>query len=416
MAHPCPPGPACSRRAVLAATGAALAHPAAARAPRLQSFDDEMRAYMSARGVPGGALAVVRGQRLVYARGYGVANRETGEPVTPRSLFRLASISKPLTAVAVLRLVEEERLRLHDRAFSLLALPEAPRDPRLHEITVAHLLYHAGGWDREASFDPMFRSREIAAELGLPCPPGPAQVVRYMLRRPLDFDPGSRYAYSNFGYCVLGRIIEQVTGAPYQEYVRALLARAGIRGMRLGATRRAARAAAEVCYYTREEELAESLFPEGPRQVPEPYGSFYLEAMDAHGGWIGCALDLARFAACFHSPDHCPLLHPDTLRRMHSRPPAPLANEPDGTEKDHYYALGWLVRPTANGACNAWHAGSLPGTFTLLVRRHDGLSWVALFNQRGSPEGMADSDIDPAMHRAAAAVTHWPRGELLARR
>jgi len=70
------------------------------------------------------------------------------------------------------------------------------------------------------------------------------------------------------------------------------------------------------------------------------------------------------------------------------------------------------VRPTGDGKANHWHNGSLPGTSTLLVRRHDGLNWAALFNQRTDPSGLSYGDIDPALHRAADVVKEWPEWDL----
>ena len=92
--------------------------------PALQSFDDTMRAFMQKRKVPGGALAVVKDGRLVYARGYGVADQETGTRVQPASLFRIASISKPITAVALMTLIQNPRykLTLDTPAFPLLGI------------------------------------------------------------------------------------------------------------------------------------------------------------------------------------------------------------------------------------------------------------------------------------------------------
>ena len=111
--------------------------------------------------MPGGAVAVVKDGRLILARGYGWADVESHEPVAPDSLFRIASLSKSLTAAAILKLVEDHRLGLDDRVFPLLAMGPA-RDPRLARITVRNLLQHTGGWDRDQTFDPMFRSLEIA--------------------------------------------------------------------------------------------------------------------------------------------------------------------------------------------------------------------------------------------------------------
>ncbi|MHB8521917.1 MAG: serine hydrolase domain-containing protein [Limisphaerales bacterium] len=385
-------------------------------------FDHEVGQFMQARKIPGGALAVVRNGRLVYAREYGWADRKKEVSVRATSLFRIASVSKPFTAVSVLKLVEEGRLGLDDRVFDLIRLPPLlpsgkQRDPRLERITVRQLLHHTGGWDREKSFDPMFRSREIAEACSVPSPAGPTEIIRYMLGQPLDFDPGARTAYSNFGYCVLGRVIEHVAGAPYEKFVQeSILAPAGIRRMRLGRSLAAQSASGEVCYYTAENGVTRSVFANESASVPWPYGGFCLEAMDAHGGWLASAVDLARFAAALDDPEHSPVLKSDTFHRLYAPPDAPVSRNPDGSLKDHFYACGWSVRPARQaGKANYWHNGSLPGTATLLVRRWDGLSWAVLFNQRSENPRLPDGAIDLALHRAADAVTEWPDEDLFPR-
>jgi N-acyl-D-amino-acid deacylase len=379
-----------------------------------QAFDREMQEFMEPRRVPGGALAVVKNRRIVYARGYGWADRDKRIRVEPDSLFRIASISKPLTAVAILQLVEQKRLDLELKAFPYLEIPPAlppghSADVRLKEITVRQLLQHTGGWDRERSFDPMFRPRLIAEQVGTPAPASPEAVLRYMQTQPLDFAPGTRYAYSNFGYCVLGRILEKATGQSYGQYVRQhVLAPLGVTSMRLGATLEGQQAPGEVRYYTRDNSSGPSVFPERPGKIPWPYGGFHLEAMDAHGGWIASALDLARFAAALDDPARCPILKPETIATMYEPPAAPVSRKPDGSLENRYYGCGWMIRPVSGGTkANYWHTGSLPGTATLLVRRHDGLSWAVLFNQRSEDKKLPDEAIDAAMHRAANAVTDW---------
>ena len=411
-----------TRRSLLAAALAtpALAQDGALATNALPSFDREMEAYMQPRGIPGGALAVVKDGRLIYAKGYGWADRAGQEKVQPDSLFRIASISKPITAVAVLKLVEQGKLRLEDRAFELVQLSPPPGktpDPRLAAITIRQLLQHAGGWDRDQSFDPMFRPGLIAQELGAPAPAGPEVVVRYMLGQRLDFDPGTRFAYSNFGYCVLGRVIEELTDTPYDAYVRKnVLAPARITTMRIGASLENARAPKEVRYYSPSNATGRSVFPTAPGRLPVGYGTFNLEAMDAHGGWLASAVDLAKFAAALDDPAHSPLLVPATLKAMYERPAAPLGRKKDGTLEPSYYALGWQVRPVGDqGKANYWHSGSLPGTNTLLVRRWDGLSWAALFNQRSEGGPLPDGDIDAALHRAAADVKVWPPHDLFSK-
>jgi len=384
-----------------------------------EPFDREVEEFMRVRRIPGGALAVVKDRRLVYVRGYGWADREKKVPAQADSLFRIASISKPITAVAVLMLVEEKKLDLNARAFDIVRLapvvkPATMPDPRVQKITVRQLLQHTAGWDRETSFDPMFRAREIASAVGVACPPGPRDIIRYMLGQPLDFDPGARYAYSNVGYCALGRVIEEISGQPYEKFVQEkVLAPIGIKRMRIGASLAEKRAEGEVRYYTTGVGKAQSVFGTPPARVPWPYGGFHLEAMDAHGGWIASAVDLARFAAALDDPRRSPLLKNETFRTMYAPPAAPVSRKPDGSLKDAYHGCGWMVRTVGNaGLANYWHNGSLPGTFSLLVRRYDGLSWVALFNQRSDDIKLPDAAIDGALHRAADAVTDWPEEDL----
>ncbi len=138
---------------------------------------------------------MARNGHLVYARGFGLGDVEAKTPVQPDSLFRIASISKPITAAAIMQLVERGKLKLDDHLVDLLDVrherkPVPPGDPRLKDVTVRHLLQHRGGWDRDKSFDPMFRSVKLAKELGAEPPANSWQVITAMWSRPLDFEPG----------------------------------------------------------------------------------------------------------------------------------------------------------------------------------------------------------------------------------
>ena len=189
-------------------------------------FDDLMERFMEEHRPPGASLAVTHKGRLVHARGYGMANVEEKEPVEPTSLFRIASLSKPFTSAAVLRLQQQGKLTLDDRVFELIDmasyLEEHPAtDARLRDVRIRHCLQHTGGWDRGKSIDPMgaraaFR---IARELGVELPIETKHIIRFMLDQPLDTEPGTAYAYSNFGYCLLGRVIEACSGKPYGRFV-----------------------------------------------------------------------------------------------------------------------------------------------------------------------------------------------------
>ncbi len=107
------------------------------------------------------------------------------------------------------------------------------------------------------------------------------------------------------------------------------------------------------------------------------------------------------------------MLTDESVRTLYAPPASPVSREPDGKLSAAYYACGWMVRPVGrSGKANYWHTGALPGTFTLLVRRWDGLSWAVLFNQRSEGSKLPDDEIDGALHRAAAAVKEWPAVDL----
>ena len=150
-----------------------------------------------------------------------------------------------------------------------------------------------------------------------------------------------------------------------------------------------------------------------PIASTEPYTGFCLEAMDSHGAWLASAVDLVRFAAALDDPARTTWLPPAARSLIYEPPAAPVSRRPNGSLKPVYYACGWDVRPVGqDGRANYWHAGSLPGTSTLLVRRHDGLAWAVLFNQRSTDPKLPDGAIDGALHEAADAVAEWPEGDL----
>jgi len=389
---------------------AALAESATGkRSPRLDGFEEALLSLMDKWKLPGAAAAVAKSGRLVYSRGFGLADVDKNQAMPPDALFRIASISKPITAAAILKLVEQGRLDLAGKAFGLFANISPPAgkqvDPRLASITIRQLLQHTGGFDRGKSFDPMFQPGTIAKAVGVQPPPGPSAILRFMKGQPLDFDPGSRYAYSNFGYSVLGRIIEKVTGQSYEQATLSLvLAPAGITRMRLGHTRLRDRAEGEVHYHAASGPAPQpSVFP-GEADAPAPYGGFYVEAFDAHGGWIASPVDLVRFVTALDGSRPPALLKPETVRLFETRPRPPLP-----ADASHYYGLGWSIATSRAGA--SWrHTGDIPGTSTILVREASGVTWCVLFNSNGADgfyhelEGMLSTEINQ--------IEDWPRHDL----
>ena len=388
--------------------------------PELAAFDATMTRLMAEWNLPGGQLALAKDGRLVFDRGYGWADVEAEEPVRPESLCRVASVSKAITTVAVLALVDDGKLALDDRAFRILDRLEppanAPIDPRLNEITIEHLLTHAGGWDSSTGFDPQEQPwtwRE-AGILGAAAPPSAEEIVRAMLGEPLAFDPGARSVYSNFGFNVLGRVIEGVSGRPYEAFVRErVLAPAGAARMRIGRTRRDERAPGEVRYYAPPGQGPfPSVFP-GEGYAPAAYGAFFLESMDAHGGWIASAADLLCFATAVDGQRGPALLRPATVEAMLRTPrPAAAAGGSGAGNAEPGMGLGWIVLPAGDGV--DWsHAGALIGSSTAwLARTQDGLAVAFAFNSMPADAGGLFGAAIPALQQAVAEVTAWPEHDL----
>jgi N-acyl-D-amino-acid deacylase len=387
-------------------------------ASELAAVDAVMDALMTRWELPGGQLALAKEGRLVLNRGYGLADVERGEPVQPTSLFRIASVSKAITAVAILTLVDAGTLALDETVFPLLAFappPHATVDPRLATITVQDLLVHAGGWDSAQSFDPQGLpfSRTAAAMVGLADPAEAATIVRFMLGEPLDFAPGTRQAYSNFGFNVLGRVIEHVSGQPYEAYVRGhVLIPAGITSMRLGRTRLADRAPDEVRYYAPPGQAPGWSVFWGEGYAPFAYGgSTYLEALDSHGGWIASAADLVRFATAVDGQRGPALLTPETVQVMVTtpRPPTgvPGTGYP-GVTAEVTTGLGWDMIPEAGGV--AWsRAGALIGsTAAWMNRRPDGVTIAFTVNTLPPEYNDFLNDAITALGQAVDEIRTWP--------
>ncbi|MGA2031565.1 MAG: serine hydrolase domain-containing protein [Thermoguttaceae bacterium] len=341
-------------------------------------IDAILRDFRQKYDIAGLSFALAEDGRLLFAKGYGYADKERKIEVRPTHLFRIASVSKAITSVAVLTLVEQGKLALSDRIFGdrgILArrygLPKG--FPQLGDMTVAQLLEHSGGgWPNDAH-DPMFQRYDLNR----------AELIRWTLAKyDLAAAPGQKYAYSNFGYLLLGRVIEQVAGQPYEEYVKsAVLRRAGISDMHVAGDSLAQRRPNEVLYYD---------------EGDAPY-RVRVSRMDAHGGWLATPTDLLRLLVRLGgSAGKAGILKPATIAVMTS---------PSSANRN--YAKGWCV----NAARNWWHSGSLPGTYAFLVRAHNGFCWAILMNQR-RPQAVFAADVDRLGWTILDRVRTWPAHDL----
>jgi CubicO group peptidase (beta-lactamase class C family) len=387
--------------------------------PQLAAFDRVMVGVLQTWNVPGGQCAVAKDGRIVYARGFGnvddVTVTPTAPPVSPTARFRIASSTKPFTAVAILRLLELGRVKLEERAFDILSdltpPPGSSVDPRLRTITVYQLLTHSAGfiYPDAAGFDPQFDGlRLAAAAFGHPYPATHTDIIRYVMGRPLGFTPGTQYTYSNVGYNILGRIIEHRTGMAFGPAVQQLLLDPiGVHRMAL-MTRSSpgARLADEVFYYDGSQYLGGyPIYDDDLTLRPYSYGGFDGRAIDSHGGGIANAPDLVRFLDAVAGSTGVQLLKPQTVAMMLARPPIP------GHLTGDYYGLGWDVKP---GITIMSHAGAITfGTCSVVFRLPGGITYAAVFNHLDpNIGGMVGVSIQDGLIAAAKSVRSWPSGDL----
>ncbi len=256
----------------------------------------------------------------------------------------------------------------------------------------------------------------IAKALNVPSPPTREDVVRYWLGRPLDFRPGESFEYGNLNYCMLGRIIEQITSQTYEAYVRDnVLTPLGITRMKIGKSQLADRADGEVRYYTRYGDTMPSVFQAHlGKMVPVQYGAWDLDVMDGNGGWIASAIDLVSFASALDDAAETRILSRESVRQMFAPPPYPFAHADNMQTKESWYACGWVVSRLPDGKLITKHNGRFPGTSAFLIRRPDGLCWAVLCNIRSTinaeePVRLLASSLSHAID----SVRKWPVGTQL---
>ena len=256
--------------------------------------------------------------------------------------------------------------------------------------------------------------------LKIDLPITPPQIIRYQLGQPLDFDPGERYAYSNFGYSILGRIIEKVTGQPYEDHVReAVLKPLGIERARIGGSLETERFDGEVKYYVVND--AKNTATTGPgageAKVSIPYGVWRQETLDSHGGWIASTSDLVKFAAAFDLLNdgksiRSGFLTPATVQQMFSDH-ADIPSADDKTKITSHYGYGWFLRQEADAdgktTTVARHGGALPCTAASLMHFPGGLNVAVLFNLGQSADGkFLGRRVEEPLTRHIREIKNWP--------
>ncbi|MGI9510166.1 MAG: serine hydrolase domain-containing protein, partial [Geminicoccaceae bacterium] len=298
--------------------------------------------FANAHDLLGGVVAYGMPGRDPALAAFGFADHSGGRKVTEDDRFKIASLSKPLTATAILALISQGKLTLDARLVDLMPKARTAVDTRIEAVTLRHLLQHSAGWDHEQSFDPYFidekRQTDLIGETSAPLTTCD-DVADAMLALPLQFDPGRRYAYANLGYCWLGRILADRGGGSYAEAVRRLVP--GTEGFSLDLddlTVHPVIAAADVPFLANDPKI-----------------------VAAAGGWI---VNVERFFKFASGP-----VNSDIVER------------PAFATGETFYGLGWRIWDLPQGLMLS-HFGTLPGVFSIVVRKLDGPLMVAFFKGR----------------------------------
>ena len=348
--------------------------------PSLVNFDVAMNNLLKNYNIPGGQLAITYKGRLVYSRGFGLADKSTNTAVCPDNIFRIANLSKQITSITIMHLYEQGRIGLDDIVFgangilndSMYLVPVL--DSRVYDITVNDLLSHQSGIPTY-SFNARFQD--------------------------LDFTPGTNGLFSNVGYVVLGRVIEKITKQDYETYVRdTILAPIGITDMRIGKTLLIDKLPNEVHYYDYPgAPLVPSIF-DSTILVPRQYGGdFSIESSKACGGWVASAQDLCKLLCAVDKFSTRPdILSTATINTM---------VQPIHEYLGFPYALGWIINTTSN---NWFHDGALIGTMSYQVRRNTEINYALVVNSNYSSGQF--TALSSLVSSVIPLITSWPEIDL----
>jgi CubicO group peptidase (beta-lactamase class C family) len=365
-------------------------------------IEKEAQEFLQQWNLAGMTMSVVKDGKLVYAHGFGYSDVEAKQPVEAGNLFRIASVSKLITAVSIIKLVEKKAITLDSKVFGPNAILKDPvfnsvKDKRLYNITVRHLLAHAGGWSVHYG-DPAFNSLVVLEKTGETGAATMDSYCRFVSERKLHFEPGTRSSYSNMGYMFLGKVIAAVSGKKYEDYVREeVLKPIGITDMHIGRSYLSDRRINEVKYYESEESPMIPAYDGSGRMVPKPYGGNPIELLGPAGGWIASSVELSKLMVLI-----------DGLRSVPDMFPQSLINQMVVNDKLKG-PLGWKVVKD-NGD---WvRTGSMAGTSAIMKRQSNGFSWVVIINSSSWKGPRLPAYVNYMMGKIEKSITNWPKQDL----
>lgn len=340
--------------------------------PELHAMDSIMQRYLKRWEIHGAQLAISRHDSLLYARGFGYADKDRKIPMEPSYIMRMASVSKLITATGIMKLRDMGKIRLSDKVFGPKGIlndtfyVNSIRDKRYFDITVEQLLRHKAGFTNYAG-DAIFSTRYIMQQNRLTTPPDHRTLLRIVLRRHLGYTPGTAQRYCNIGYTLLSLIIEKRMGMSYENFMqRYVLNPAGCYDFHIAGNYLKDRRKNETVYYMHSSSVPVPEFNNSGRMVVRCYGENDITTALGAGAWVASAAELCRLVASIDGDRTLPdVISPQAVKLMTQEMP------------DHQFSLGWNFTPRNR----PWiRTGSLVGTSALVLRYPDGECWVFITN------------------------------------
>ena len=365
--------------------------------PTTRRMEQYIERWMSRNAIKGASLAVMRNEQLIYCKGFGWADKEMERKANVGDIYRMASASKLITAVGIMKLIDEGRLTLDSKVFGpegILSHFTEIKDKRAHNITVRHLLNHTSGFSRRMG-DPMFRIADVMRWEELATTPTADELIAFQLGLRLRGAPGGSAQYSNVGYLVLSRVIEQVSGMGYEEYLQTnVLWPAGCYDMHIARNYYEERYPKEVKYYGHDEERIISYDGSGELRLRE-YGGNNIRGLQGAGAWVASSVELMRLVASIDGKPGVPdIISPESVAEMKD------------IRRKGDYALGWAKYHPNIGSLV--RTGTMSGTCAYIDYRESGVSYVFLTNTSHYRGASFTNSIGSMVRNAMTRVEDWP--------
>lgn len=365
--------------------------------PEAKRFDAAILRFMRYWDIKGGSFALMKNDSLIYAKGYGYSNIQDSTQCTVKDIFRVASVSKLITAVAIMHLCETGQLSVTDTVFGEEGILSDPqfleyRDKKIKKVTVEHLLRHTSGFSNPHG-DAAFNMELVAKYLNKPLPLDMDDMVVYASKNKLRAAPGGYYNYSNLGYIVLSKIIEKVSGIPYETYVKdSILAPMGCYDIHLAENFECQLRENETHYYEVKEAEPVPAFNGTDTLVMKSRGGNDVHGLYGAGGWVASPVEILKLVSGINKCDiNKEFLSQESIDFMthFSRVTKP---------------AGW-----ASVTSKEWlRSGSMSGTSALIKAHENGYTWVFISNSSSWNGPGLTRQMNREITKALQRVKQWP--------